>query len=71
MKNGKLNKREIQVIRRAWDILSNYLEMIDGIEEANGRDPLDNDSMEYVSASNVVASLCEFNGAMYWMQKGE
>lgn len=51
MRNGKLNKREMATLNKAWEILSRWTE---GEEEA-GRD----DTYEYDNAMAAVTGLCE------------
>ena len=51
-KDGKLSKREMETLNRAWEILSRWTEAAE-----------DDDSMDewlYDMAMNAVVGLCEF-----------
>ena len=52
MKNGKLSKREMETLNRAWDILSRWTDY----DEEHGTQ----DEYVYDVAMNAVAGLCEF-----------
>lgn len=51
-KDGKLNKREMETLNKAWAILSKWTETM---EEQDA-----DTTYEYDSAMNAVCGLCEF-----------
>lgn len=51
-KNGKLSKREMDTLNRAWEILSRWTEVAEDDEAT--------DEWLYDMAMNAVAGLCEF-----------
>lgn len=57
-KNGKLSKREMETLRRAWTILSDWTQWDEEDADANGYEA-DTDYC-YTSAMNAVCGLCEF-----------
>jgi len=59
-KDGKLNKREMAVINRAWEVLSDWTQLVEDKAVARGEDPDDNPL--FGSAMNAVMGLCEFIG---------
>lgn len=57
-KNGKLSKRDMDTLNRAWTILSDYTQVVeDRMEDGDVFD-----DYVYSSAMNAVAGLCEFIG---------
>lgn len=54
-KDGKLSKRDMDTLNRAWGIISRWLDWAD----ENDVDPED---YQYESVGNAVCSLCEFIG---------
>lgn len=57
-KTGKLNKRELETLNKAWEILSRWSEVKEREAERNGYE-VDTDYL-YNDAMNAVAGLCEF-----------
>ena len=59
-KTGKLNKRELETLNRAWAILSKWTEIYEGesVEEDGCIEP----EYEYLydNAMSAVCGLCEF-----------
>lgn len=53
MTDGKLSKREMDALNRAWSIVSRWMDWAD----ENDVDPED---YKYESAGNAVCGLCEF-----------
>lgn len=51
-KNGKLSKREMDTLNKAWEILSRWTEVAEDDEAT--------DEWLYDMAMNAVAGLCEF-----------
>ena len=51
-KTGKLNKRELETLNKAWQILSTWSE--------RAEDDADTDEYLYEVAMNAVCGLCEF-----------
>lgn len=62
-KTGKLNKREMETLRKAWIILSDWTQLKEDEcaddEESYGQLY---DDYKYTSAMNAVCGLCEFIG---------
>lgn len=57
-KNGKLSKRDMETLNRAWEILSDWTQLIeDKMEQGENTD-----EYTYGSAMNAVVGLCEFIG---------
>lgn len=59
-KNGKLSKRDIQTLDKAWGILSKWTEIYENDNESE--DGCVNSEYEYMydNAMAAVAGLCEF-----------
>ena len=57
-KTGKLSKRELETLNKAWEILSRWSEVKERKAERNGYE-VDTDCL-YNDAMNAVAGLCEF-----------
>lgn len=57
-KDGKLSKRDMECLNRAWDILSRWTEWAEEDADAHGYEA--DTSYEYSSAMNAVCGLCEF-----------
>ena len=51
-KTGKLNKRELETLDKAWEILSRWSEKAEDSDEV--------DAYLYDVSMSAVASLCEF-----------
>lgn len=51
-KTGKLNRREMETLNKAWEILSRWSEKAEDNDEV--------DEYLYDVAMNAVAGLCEF-----------
>lgn len=58
MKNGKLNKREMATLNKAWEILSRWSETAEEKADRNGYEA-DTDYL-YSNAMTAVVGLCEF-----------
>lgn len=54
-RTGKLSKRDMETLNKAWGIVSRWLDWAD----ENDVDPED---YQYESAGNAVCGLCEFIG---------
>lgn len=59
-KTGKLSKRDMAALNRAWEILSDWTQIVEDDATAKGEDPDDNPL--FGSAMNAVMGLCEFIG---------
>ena len=57
-KDGKLSKRDMATLNRAWEILSRWTEWAENDAEGNGYEA-DTDYL-YNNAMYAVAGLCEF-----------
>lgn len=57
-KNGKLSKRDMDTLNKAWGILSRWTEWAEEDADAHGYEA-DTD-YAYSCAMNAVAGLCEF-----------
>lgn len=55
-KTGRLSKRDMDTLNRAWTILSDWTQLAEDKDEAVV------DDYVYTSAMNAVAGLCEFIG---------
>lgn len=55
-KNGKLSKRDMATLNRAWEILSKWTEWA----ENEGMDDVEVSEWQFDMAMNAVAGLCEF-----------
>lgn len=59
-KDGKLSKRDMDTLNKAWEILSRWTEIQEADAERHGYEP-DTDYC-YTNAMAAVAGLCEFIG---------
>ena len=59
-KDGKLNKKEMIALNRAWEILSDWTQLVEDRAVARGEYPDENPL--FGSAMNAVMGLCEFVG---------
>lgn len=57
-KTGKLNKREMAVLSRAWEILSDWTQLVEDTALEKGEDPDENPL--FGSGMTAVVGLCEF-----------
>jgi len=57
-KDGKLSKRDMATLERAWTLLSDWTQLVEDRANAKGEDP-DCDPL-FVSAMEAVVGLCEF-----------
>ena len=57
---GKLSKRDLDCLNRAWGILSDWTQIVEDDAIAKGEDPDENPL--FGSAMNAVMGLCEFVG---------
>lgn len=57
-KTGKLSKRDMATLNKAWNILSDYTQARDDNEDYN---ELCEDHL-YINAMSAVCGLCEFIG---------
>lgn len=57
-KTGKLSKRELETLNKAWEILSRWSEKAEEDADRHGYEA-DTDYV-YSSAMNAVCGLCEF-----------
>ncbi len=55
-RTGKLSKRDMDTLNKAWDILSRWTEWA----EDNGMDDVQVSGYQYDVAMNAVCGLCEF-----------
>lgn len=55
-KNGKLSKRDMATLNKAWEILSHWSEVNEDKADSEEWE----DSYIYDSAMNAVCGLCEF-----------
>lgn len=55
-KNGKLSKRDMDTLNKAWGILSKWTEWA----ENEGMDVVEVSEWQFDMAMNAVAALCEF-----------
>jgi len=55
-KNGKLSKRDMEALNKAWTILSDWTQAMEDKDENVV------DDYTYSSAMNAVVGLCEFIG---------
>lgn len=54
-RTGKLSKREMETLDKAWSIVSRWMYWAD-------EKGIDDDDYQYESAGNAVCGLCEFIG---------
>lgn len=60
-KAGKLSKRELETLYKAWGILSKWTDFAERDAEAHGYEA--DADYTYSSAMAAVAGLCEFTGS--------
>lgn len=54
-RTGKLSKRELETLNKAWGIVSRWMDWADEHD-------VDTEDYQYESAGNAVCGLCEFIG---------
>jgi hypothetical protein len=59
---GKLSKRDMATLNRAWAILSDWTQIVEDKAVAEDNEELYED-YTYTSAMNAVCGLCEFIGS--------
>lgn len=59
-KDGKLSKRDMAALNRAWEILSDWTQLVE--DDANSKGEYPDENPLFGSAMNAVMGLCEFIG---------